>query len=184
MRFEIRIDPEVSQLKYEWWVSRGLVESGQGTKIFVIRTSRDDDSQRIDVKVRILGLPENCESVLSDYGTVGPIPDRDFPLVDDFGKLKANDFRGRLDSFLIELFRNPNQKGVIIFSLLKNETIGLNNSRLQLAVNWAKYRKFDINRLVFHFVIDEMVRTRFYRVENSRDISCSKCTTVLGGQVK
>jgi hypothetical protein len=185
MSFEVVVDPRVGGLTYDWSTSRGVIENGQGTNALVIRTYREDDSQRLDVKVLIVGLPDGCESSLAGYGMVAPIPDRDFGLVDDFRKLKPNDMRARLDSFFIELINNPNDQGLVVFSTTKNEPVGIANPRMKLVMNHARFRKFDLRRLVFHFKPEGSSRTRIYRFRSGTDgLPCSKCSIILGRDLK
>jgi hypothetical protein len=99
---------------YNWTVSRGTIESGQGTASIVVRTVRDDANQNVVATVTIGGLDPRCQCPTTDDES-GPIGGIEGPvLVDEFGRLPADDIRGRLDNFFQELSNNPTNQGYII----------------------------------------------------------------------
>lgn len=103
--------PEVT---YNWTVSGGTIESGQGTPSISVRTSSADADTTITATVQLGGFEEGCgcQTEASDNGPVAPHPDP--VLIDEFGRLANDDVRARLDQFFIELQNNPTNQGYII----------------------------------------------------------------------
>ena len=128
---------------YNWTVSRGTIESGQGTPSIVVRTSMDDANQTVTATVNLGGLDPacNCPATASESG---PVADRVQPvLIDEFGKLPNDDIRGRLDNFFTELSNNPNNQGYIINYGTDAEI----TARERLITNHINFRKFDRSRI-------------------------------------
>lgn len=132
-----------ASVTYNWSVSRGTIESGQGTASIVVRTSAADAGQNVTATVDLGGLkPEcNCPSTANE---TAPIADRQEPvLVDEFGKMPNDDIRGRLDLFFSELSNNPNNQGYIINYGTDREIA----AREKLITNHITFRSFDRGRI-------------------------------------
>jgi hypothetical protein len=102
---------------YNWTVSLGTIESGQGTPSIVVRTSLADAGQTLTATVTLGGLAEllplcNCPTTASE--SVPIAPRLVYELVDEFGKLPNDDIRSRLDAYFQVLANNPNDQGYII----------------------------------------------------------------------
>jgi len=185
MQFQANVQPTTANLGYFWTISRGLIESGQGTPAIVVRTDSGDASYQIVAKVSISGIPQGCEASASETGPVYVHDESGMP-VDDFGRQKANDIRGRLDNFFQTLNNNPTQIGVVRLIVTKKEPSDRNNSRLKLVIGHAKFRSFDFAQLIFKFEKGDQVRTAFYRLPASRSSGfiCTDCPVVFGSDLK
>jgi hypothetical protein len=128
---------------YNWTVSRGTIESGQGTPSIVVRTSIADAGQTITATLNLGGTDPTCNCVTT-YTESGPVDTRpEAILVDEFGRLANDDIRGRLDNFFQELSNNPNNQGYIINYGTDREI----TARERLITNHITFRNFDRSRI-------------------------------------
>src|SRR5688572_10030503 len=147
---------------YNWTVSAGTIESGQGTPSIVVRTSVADAGTNITATVTIEGTDPacNCDRTRSESGPVATILQA--ILIDEFGNLPADDIRGRLDNFFQELSNNPNNQGYII----NYGTPAQIAARERLITNHINFRNFDRSRITLVRGGDtgEGPKTRLYRI--------------------
>ena len=147
---------------YNWTVSGGTIESGQGTPSIRVRTSRSDAGNTITARVSLGGLDPscNCPSEASDSGIVDRNPEA--VLVDEFGKLQNDDVRARLDAFFVELQNNPTNQGYIINYGSEREIA----ARERLINNHIAFRRFDRSRItmVRGGDLGAGINTKLYRV--------------------
>jgi hypothetical protein len=183
MTFSVTLSSSPADIKYDWKLSRGTIEIGQGTQSIVVRTSRGDEGQNIEATLSIFGLPSGCTNVASEAAPVATSPVCSCTS-DEFGKLNPNDFRGRLDYFFTELSNFPDNAGLIIFGFPKSERADSDNSRLKLVASHARFRKFGLDRLTFRFEPGEKVHTMFYRIPPGGEVICENCITILGRHLK
>jgi hypothetical protein len=132
-----------SNLTYNWTVSAGTIESGQGTPSITVRTNRDMANSTVTATVNVGGQDPacNCPTEASETGGVAPNPEA--VAIDEFGALPADDIRGRLDNFFAELANNPNNQGYIIIYGTEREM----NTRERLINNHITFRSFDRSRI-------------------------------------
>jgi hypothetical protein len=149
-------------ITYNWSVSAGTIESGQGTPSIVVRTTREMAGQSVTATVDLGGLPTcNCPAQLTETAGVQAAPTA--PLIDEFGALPNDDIRGRLDNFFAELSNNPDNQGYII----NYGTPAQIATRERLIRNHITFRKFDPARITIvngGTSPDGEPRTRLYRV--------------------
>lgn len=128
---------------YNWTVSGGSIESGQGTPSISVRTSNADAGSTITATVTIGGLDPNCEcqTTASDSGPVDTVPTA--VLIDEFGPLANDDVRARLDAFFLELQNNPTNNGYIINYGTARDIA----ARERLITNHIDFRGFDRSRI-------------------------------------
>jgi len=147
---DFRLEPDLKQqrdIRVEWSVSFGQIENGQGTTSIAVRTALEHNFQTMKVKAVIKGLPNECVGVFEGTAIVGCCFD---PIVlDEWGKLPADDQRGRLDNVLQELINNPADVALIILDSGKGKT----EKDLLKRVKFIKdhifgHRKFQANRIV------------------------------------
>ena len=102
-----------SNITYNWSVSSGTIESGQGTPSITVATTQEMANSSVTATVELGGQDPacNCPKMASETGSIAPKP---LPvLVDEFGKLSNDDVKAKLDAFFIELQNNPNNQGYI-----------------------------------------------------------------------
>jgi len=182
MEFNAKIDSRSTNLSYIWTVSHGSIEVGQNTNRIVVRTSIADASQNVVATVVVAGAQSGCELVASESGPVaGVLPS--CPL-DEWGKLKPNDVRGRLDNLFQELSDYPTNSAVIILFLAEKEEPDKKNARLQFIVKHAKFRKIDLDLLIFKLKPSDESSTRIYRAPPGAELPCPECLMISGRELK
>lgn len=157
-----------TDVTYNWSVSSGTIESGQGTPSITVRTTREMAGTSVTATVELGGLPAGCNCPNSANETAGIAPKPDAVLVDEFGKLPNDDIRGRLDIFFAELSNNPNNQGYIINYGTDKEIA----AREKLITNHINFRKFDRSRVTLvngGASPDGTVKTKLYRIPPGAD---------------
>ncbi|HEX3085659.1 MAG TPA: hypothetical protein VHP99_14100, partial [Pyrinomonadaceae bacterium] len=103
--------PQVSET-YNWTVSAGTITSGQGTSTITVDT-KGTGGQTITATVEIGGLDPTCNRTTSCSTPVRPKAAlaRKF---DEYGNIRFNDEKARLDNFAIQLQNEPTAQGYII----------------------------------------------------------------------
>jgi hypothetical protein len=96
---------------YDWQISAGTLASGQGTPSIKVETT-GLRGQTVEATVEVAGLPAVCDrkascttAVLSDIIGCG---------FDEYGNIKFEDEKARLDNFAIELQNDPTARGYLI----------------------------------------------------------------------
>ena len=94
--------PEVTPT-YNWTVSAGTITSGQGTSSITVDT-KGLGGQTVTATVEVGGVDPNCGRTASCSTPVrpNPQPPRKF---DEYGNIRFNDEKARLDNFAIQLDR-------------------------------------------------------------------------------
>ncbi|MFN6963173.1 MAG: hypothetical protein ACK4S4_05330 [Pyrinomonadaceae bacterium] len=150
-------------LTYNWTVSNGTIESGQGTSAITVRTTREMAGSNVTATVTLGGTDPNCNCTgLSASGT-GPVADLPkAELVNEFGKMSNDEIRGQLDIFFQQLQSNPNAQGYVINYGSDREIA----AREKLIRNHIAFRKFDAARITLVRGGDtgEGVKTKLYLV--------------------
>ncbi len=152
-----------TDVTYNWTVSAGTIESGQGTPSIVVRTTSEMAGQSVTATVEIGGTDPNCRcpSTASETAPIDTKPVA--PLIDEFGKLPNDDIRGRLDLFFAELSNNPNNQGYII----NYGTPAQIAARERLITNHITFRRFDRTRITLvngGASTDADPKTKLYRI--------------------
>jgi hypothetical protein len=100
---------------YNWTVSAGSIESGQGTAVVVISVKDLSDGQSVTATVEVGGFDREC-----GYGqtasscTSSVMKKAEARKVDEYGKLDPKDENARLDKYTIELQMDPLSQAYII----------------------------------------------------------------------
>ncbi|MBK9152733.1 MAG: hypothetical protein IPM25_00615 [Chloracidobacterium sp.] len=152
-----------SNLTYNWTVTAGTIESGQGTPSITVRTTRAMANTSVTATVDVGGQDPACDCPRTDSETGGVAPNPQPVLIDEFGKLPNDDIRGRLDLFFAELSNNPNNQGYII-NYGDDRDVA---ARERLITNHIAFRNFDRSRITLvrggtHESGE--VYTKFYRI--------------------
>ena len=97
---------------YNWSVSAGTISSGQGTSSITVDTT-GLGGQTVTATVELGGLDPSCSRTAScTTGIRAPVP----PAVkfDEYGNIKFNDEKARLDNYAIQLQNQPGSQGYIL----------------------------------------------------------------------
>ena len=97
---------------YNWTVSAGTITSGQGTDTITVDTA-GKGGQTITATVELGGLDPSCGRTASCSTPIKGQPpiSRKF---DEYGNIRFNDEKARLDNFAIQLQNEPTAQGYII----------------------------------------------------------------------
>jgi hypothetical protein len=98
---------------YNWSVSAGTISSGQGTSTITVDTT-GLGGQSVTASVNIGGADPSCTGTTASCTTqvkVAPPPARKF---DEYGNIRFNDEKARLDNYAIQLQNEPGSQGTII----------------------------------------------------------------------
>ena len=97
---------------YNWTVSAGTITSGQGTSSITVDT-KGTGGQTITATVEVGGVDPTCNRTASCSTPVKPKPalPRKF---DEYGNIRFNDEKARLDNFAIQLQNEPTATGAIV----------------------------------------------------------------------
>ena len=97
---------------YNWSVSTGTISSGQGTSTITVDTA-GIGGQSVTATVSIGGADPSCNATSSCTTPVKPppAPPRKF---DEYGNIRFNDEKARLDNYAIQLQNEPGSTGTII----------------------------------------------------------------------
>jgi hypothetical protein len=103
--------PTVSET-YNWTVSAGTITSGQGTSSITVDT-KGLGGQSVTATVEVGGVDPSCNRTASCTTPVRPAayPARKF---DEYGNIRFNDEKARLDNYAIQLQNEPTSTGYII----------------------------------------------------------------------
>jgi len=95
---------------YSWSVSAGTITGGQNTSSITVNASA---GQSITATVELGGLDPNCPKTFSCTTNIKPPPAvcRKF---DEYGNIRFNDEKARLDNYAIQLQNEPTAQGYII----------------------------------------------------------------------
>jgi hypothetical protein len=138
-------DPNVTPT-YNWAVSAGLIESGQGTSVIVVDTY-NTGGQTITATVDVGGYPPGCGTVSSWTVSVSEPPVArkydEFPYLGP-AKLEAV----RLDEVAITLQNEPDAQGVVIFYLGRKGLPGAIQAWTKQTIGHLVKRGIDRLRLI------------------------------------
>jgi len=97
---------------YNWSVSAGTISSGQGTSTITVDTN-GAGGQSVTATVSIGGADPSCNNTASCTTAVKPAPSppRKF---DEYGNIRFNDEKARLDNYAIQLQNEPGSTATII----------------------------------------------------------------------
>lgn len=180
--FLAKIGPSSYKLTYKWSVSNGSIVEGQGSP--TITATSDNWGVLVVGTLKVEGLPDGCTTEAYGYAPITPqIP---IVLIDEWGILPPNEVRARMDILFSELIENPDDTGIVFLRVLDKEKHTSDNPRLKLMVRHAKFRKFDLGRLLFNIepVDGDRVSTRLYRVGNDVDLPCRNCIAFPGNSLQ
>ena len=157
-------------ITYNWEVSQGTIESGQGTPQIVVGTEGLDRTT-IRATVRITGDEGcNCTNEASETGIVVPKPKPE--LVDEFGPIPNNDVKARLDIFAGRLNNDPTATGYIVNYGSARDVARREKLIRDYLVSDPTGPQIDASRLVFvNGGIESTIRTRLWFVPAGADAS-------------
>jgi hypothetical protein len=103
-------DPGVTPT-FNWTVSAGTISSGQGTSSITVDTNGLANNQTVTATVDVGGYERSCPTSASCSTGITAIGPRK---VDEYGNIKFNDEKARLDNYAIELQNDPTAQGYLV----------------------------------------------------------------------
>jgi hypothetical protein len=97
---------------YNWSVSAGTISSGQGTSSITVSTE-GLGGQTVTATVEVGGLDPSCSRTASCTTGIRPAPKTPVKF-DEYGDIKFNDEKARLDNYAIQLQNDPTAQGQIL----------------------------------------------------------------------
>ncbi|MGI8565261.1 MAG: PKD domain-containing protein [Pyrinomonadaceae bacterium] len=106
-------DPNVTPT-FNWSVSAGTITSGQGTSSIQVDTT--GVTGPITATVNVGGYNETCQASATCTSNVRPtiVEERKVSKFDEYGNIRFNDEKARLDNFAIQLQNDPTARATII----------------------------------------------------------------------
>jgi hypothetical protein len=98
---------------YNWSVSAGTITSGQGTSSITVDTT-GAGGQSVTATVSIGGADPSCTGTTASCTTGIKPPPRQPTRFDEYGNIKFNDEKARLDNYAIQLQNDPQSTATII----------------------------------------------------------------------
>ena len=111
--FTASVTGEGGPWTYNWSVSAGTISSGQGTSTITVDTA-SLGGQTVTATVSLGGADPSCTGTTASCSTsvkVPPAPPRKF---DEYGNIRFNDEKARLDNYAITLQNEPGSSAVIV----------------------------------------------------------------------
>jgi hypothetical protein len=97
---------------FNWSVSAGTISSGQGTSTITVDTA-GTAGQSVTATVTIGGVDPSCNATASC--TTGVKPEQRGPMkFDEYGNIRFNDEKARLDNYAIQLQNDPTSGATIL----------------------------------------------------------------------
>ena len=179
MTFRAELNVIGPKLSYLWSVNAGTIIKGQGTSEIAIATTRELAGSSITATVEVNGLPPTCERAASETAGIVERLRCGLP-ADEWGDMKPNDERARLDMFFAEIVNNPNNVGLIRLRTKRGERMDPANKRIQFVLRHIKFRKFDKSRIWFALEVAEEKLTTLYRIPPGAEPPCTECLIFRG----
>jgi len=98
---------------YNWSVSAGTISSGQGTSTITVDTN-GAAAQSVTATVSIGGADPSCTGTTASCTTSIKPPPRQPTKFDEYGNIRFNDEKARLDNYAIQLQNDPTSTATII----------------------------------------------------------------------
>jgi hypothetical protein len=97
---------------FNWTVSAGSISSGQGTSSITVDTTGVAGGSTITATVDVGGYGRECSTSSSCTVSFKAIPQA--RKIDEYGNIRFNDEKARLDNYAIELQNDPTAQGYLI----------------------------------------------------------------------
>jgi len=119
---------------YNWSVSAGTITSGQGTSSITVDTAAVG-GQTVTATVELGGLDPSCPRTASCSTQVG-VPKPNCRKFDEYGNIRFNDEKARLDNYAIQLQNEPTSTGyIVVYGSCEGEGLARGNRAKDYLVN-------------------------------------------------
>lgn len=167
--FTVTISPaEKKDFKYFWIVSIGKIIQGQETSKIKFLAGRENQGMKVDVSVKVVGLPVSCANVASQTISVAPLPIGE--PVANYGKVNRNSDKAYLDNLFIQIENDPGSKALIVLQFDRKDNLTYRVNRLKAIYQFIKFRKYDLNRTSFIIFEDDNEQTTLWVASQDADL--------------
>jgi len=97
---------------FKWTLSSGTITSGQSTSSITVDTTGLPNSSSVTATVDVGGYDRNCSTTASCTTAVYAIIEHG--KIDEYGNIRFNDEKARLDNFIVELQNDPTTQGYVL----------------------------------------------------------------------
>jgi hypothetical protein len=153
-----------ANLSYQWSVSVGDIEDGQGTPSISVHVPTESTNNNLWATVTITGLPQGCASSFKERTPISPtcaLP----VTVDEYGRQSFKDERARLANLAIQLNTNPESGALFVIYVTPKESNSFINKRITNIKNYlAKRFSITETRLRFVFAAQYSYQTKIYLI--------------------
>jgi len=111
--FTASVTGEGTSWTYNWSVSAGTISSGQGTSTITVDTA-NLGGQNVTATVSIGGADPSCTGTTASCTATVKVAAPPATKFDEYGNIRFNDEKARLDNYAIQLQNNPGSQGTII----------------------------------------------------------------------
>jgi len=145
--FKARLQ-QTSKSEFNWIVSLGSINKGQGTDEITIDTA-GLGGLVLTATVELIGVPAGCKGVASITAEVAlPAPACNLKF-DEYGDIKYRDEQARLDNFAIQVSNWPKSSGIVLMSAGQKTFKGEVPYRLARAKSYlTQIRGMDSSRIL------------------------------------
>ena len=132
---------------FNWTVSAGTISSGQGTSSITVDTTGVAGGTTITATVDVGGYDRTCSTSNSCTVNFPRVPEA--RKVDEYGNIRFNDEKARLDNYAIELQNDPTAQGYLVCYGGRTGRTGEAQRRCDRAKNYlVSTRGIDASRIV------------------------------------
>ena len=157
-------DYDEDKVAITWTVDKGTITSGQGTRTIRVSTVGLSAERSIATVNVLVG---DCKLSGAETSLGGCSPPRSVQ-IDDFGRIYAEDFRARMDTFIADLQNNRGSQGYVVNYGSKKKIA----KREKLIRKHLNFRDYDLMNIVFvNGGKSKKLRTKFWRVPAGADAS-------------
>lgn len=140
--------PSTLSPTYNWSVSAGTISGGQGTSEITVDT-KGVGGQTITATVELGGVDPACSRTASCSTSVKTVVPNLPTKFDEYGNIRFNDEKARLDNYAIQLQNSPGSQGYIIAYGGRRGVAGEAQARADRAKNYlVNTRGIEAGRLV------------------------------------
>ena len=171
--------------EYKWTVKNGQIDSGNFTNQIEVSSAYLREQGVVDVFLDVVGLNAGCKNSFSTYAVVVPNIPR-CGLQDEYSSdLKKPDQMGRLDTFFAELMNGSiANKGFLLIRIDERASRKSAIDRIKFVIDHARFRKFDVEQLMFGIETADRSTTTLFRVPPGAELPCDKCEILYPRDLK
>jgi hypothetical protein len=133
--------------EFKWWLSAGTITTGQGTDEITVDTAGLGGFV-VTASVGLLGAPPDCKGSASITFQV-KVPGVIGCAFDNYGDIKFEDEKARLDNLAVQLMNQPQSSGSLLMSAGRETFENETTERLSRATSYlVEVRDIHPNRIV------------------------------------